>query len=176
MEEADRAAVDGQLEVLAAIGAAQQPRPLEDPRLWGDYEVAYTSTRRSQERGQPAGGRFRGAIGRRLFATAGLFQSVIRPDIATNKIAFKLFGLFPGAVGLRGKARDLALGTCASCAARRAARGAPPRQPPSITQPLLLTRRRPCPQLNPPHPPLAPPHARAAGAGGRGRRHRAGSL
>jgi hypothetical protein len=96
-----------------------------------------------------AGGRFRGRIGRTLFQTAGLFQSVLEPDIATNKVrrqgagcwrglqghthcylhvcsccapcapnealanmlvlpacvqvSFKLFGLLPGFVGLRGK-------------------------------------------------------------------------
>lgn len=33
-----------------------------------------------------AGGRFRGKIGRALFRTAGLFQSVLQPDIATNKV------------------------------------------------------------------------------------------
>jgi hypothetical protein len=33
-----------------------------------------------------AGGRFRGRIGRTLFQTAGLFQSVLEPDVATNKV------------------------------------------------------------------------------------------
>jgi hypothetical protein len=33
-----------------------------------------------------AGGRFRGRIGRLLFRTTGVFQSVLQPDIATNKV------------------------------------------------------------------------------------------
>lgn len=32
-----------------------------------------------------AGGRFRGSIGRALFRTTGVYQSVLEPDIATNK-------------------------------------------------------------------------------------------
>ncbi|PNH04276.1 putative plastid-lipid-associated protein 8, chloroplastic, partial [Tetrabaena socialis] len=98
-----RSAVDSLLERLEAAGAAQQPRPIENPLLWGNYNVAYTSVGKSQENGQPAGGRFRGRIGRTLFRTAGLFQSVLQPDIATNKVEFRLFGCIPGYVGLRGK-------------------------------------------------------------------------
>jgi hypothetical protein len=37
-----------------------------------------------------AGGRFRGRIGRTLFQTAGLFQSVLEPDIATNKVSTEI--------------------------------------------------------------------------------------
>lgn len=58
------------------------------PTPRGNYEVAYTSTARASaqnQRGQPAGGRFRGRLGRALFQTAGVFQSVLRPDVATNK-------------------------------------------------------------------------------------------
>lgn len=33
-----------------------------------------------------AGGRFRGSIGRALFKTTGVYQSVLEPDIATNKV------------------------------------------------------------------------------------------
>lgn len=32
-----------------------------------------------------------------------MFQAVLRPDVATNKVAFKLLGLLPGYVGLRGQ-------------------------------------------------------------------------
>ncbi|KAK9841011.1 hypothetical protein WJX81_005276 [Elliptochloris bilobata] len=52
--------------------------------------------------GKPAGGRFRTRWGRALFNTTGLFQSVLEPDLATNKVAFRLFGCVPGHVGLRG--------------------------------------------------------------------------
>ncbi|EFJ50966.1 hypothetical protein VOLCADRAFT_116549, partial [Volvox carteri f. nagariensis] len=98
-----RAHVDALLERLEVLGAAQQPRPLDNPLLWGNYNVAYTSVGKSQEHGEPAGGRFRGRIGRALFRTAGLFQSVLKPDLATNKVEFRLFGFLPGYVGLRGK-------------------------------------------------------------------------
>ncbi|KXZ55844.1 hypothetical protein GPECTOR_2g1395 [Gonium pectorale] len=103
MTPEQRAHVDGLLERLEAMGSAQQPRPLENPLLWGNYNVAYTSVGRSGQQGEPAGGRFRGRIGRALFRTAGLFQSVLKPDLATNKVEFKLFGCLPGYVGLRGR-------------------------------------------------------------------------
>lgn len=56
-----------------------------------------------------SGGRFRGKLGRVLFQTDGLFQSILPPasensdPIATNKVAFRLFGCMPGFVGLRGR-------------------------------------------------------------------------
>jgi len=77
----------------------------ESPRR-GNYEVRYTSIARAaaaQQRGQPAGGRFRSRMGRLLFQTTGVFQSVLQPDVATNKVAFKMFGVLPGYVGLRGR-------------------------------------------------------------------------
>lgn len=121
-----REEVDTLLERLAdEHGRQQHPRPLDDPLLVGDYDVAYTSTSRAQqERGQPAGGRFRGRLGRALFRTTGVFQSVLPlPEgeegqggggnntpssssavaLAVNKVSFRLFGLIPGYVGLRGR-------------------------------------------------------------------------
>eukprot|EP00195_Chlamydomonas_chlamydogama_P009774 CAMPEP_0202902494 /NCGR_PEP_ID=MMETSP1392-20130828/16886_1 /ASSEMBLY_ACC=CAM_ASM_000868 /TAXON_ID=225041 /ORGANISM="Chlamydomonas chlamydogama, Strain SAG 11-48b" /LENGTH=213 /DNA_ID=CAMNT_0049589267 /DNA_START=322 /DNA_END=959 /DNA_ORIENTATION=+ len=104
MVEEDRAHVDTLLDKLEEVGRGC--RPLEDPRLFGNYSVVYTSTRRApSERGQPSGGRFRGKVGRALFRTAGLFQSVLPGEpapIVTNKVGFKIFGVLPGAVGLRG--------------------------------------------------------------------------
>ena len=40
------------LDQLEAIGSAQQPRPLQDPLLWGNYNVAYTSIKRTTDKGQ----------------------------------------------------------------------------------------------------------------------------
>jgi len=53
MSQQQREQVDSLLEQLEAAGNQQQPRPLDNPRLWGNYNVAYTSTSRAQsERGQ----------------------------------------------------------------------------------------------------------------------------
>ncbi len=50
-----------------------------------------------------AGGRFRNRVGRALFATTGLFQSCLQPDLCVNQVAFRLFGVLAGSVALRGK-------------------------------------------------------------------------
>ncbi|MEW5304011.1 MAG: hypothetical protein WDW36_006652 [Sanguina aurantia] len=104
MNKADMESVDLMLDALEQQGAQQEPRPLGNELLWGNYNVAYTSTSRAMtQSGNPAGGRFRGGLGRMLFRSTGIFQSVLAPDIATNKIEFKLLGCISGAVGLRGK-------------------------------------------------------------------------
>ena len=48
-------------------------------------QVAYVSTGNKQA-GQPAGGRFRGGLGKLLFRTTLLAQSVLQPDLVTNKV------------------------------------------------------------------------------------------
>lgn len=98
----DRREVDACLQQLDDIGEARDQRPLEDPLVFGNYNVAYVSAGPGQS-GQPAGGRFRGGLGKLLFRTTFLGQSVLQPDIVTNKLAFRLLGFLPGAVGLRGK-------------------------------------------------------------------------
>ncbi len=50
-----------------------------------------------------AGGRFRGRIGRQLFQTTQLCQSVLEPNLVTNKLGFRLLGVLSGHVGLRGQ-------------------------------------------------------------------------
>lgn len=50
-----------------------------------------------------AGGRFRTGLGKFLWRTTGLYQAVLRPDIVVNKLEFRLLGLLPGYVGLRGR-------------------------------------------------------------------------
>jgi PAP_fibrillin len=72
---------------------------LSDPRLVGNYNVLYTSSRQKRP---PAGGVFRGKLGRLLFRSRGLFQHIISPDIVVNLVAFRFLGLIPGAVGLKG--------------------------------------------------------------------------
>lgn len=42
-----RAAVDAMLDQLAAVGKQQMPRPLDNPLLWGNYNVIYTSASRA---------------------------------------------------------------------------------------------------------------------------------
>lgn len=56
MSEQQRGQVDSLLEQLESVGHQQQPRPLDNPLLYGNYNVAYTSTSRAQgERGQREG-------------------------------------------------------------------------------------------------------------------------
>lgn len=53
MSQQQREQVDSLLEQLEAAGSQQQPRPLDNSLLWGNYNVAYTSTSKAQsERGQ----------------------------------------------------------------------------------------------------------------------------
>lgn len=97
-----RIEVDSCLSELERFGRDQKPRPLENPKVFGNYNVAYVSTGNRQY-GQPAGGRFRTGAARILFRTTGLFQSLLHPDVVINKVAFRLFGIISGFVGLRGK-------------------------------------------------------------------------
>lgn len=53
MQQQQRQQVDSLLEQLESMGSQQQPRPLDNPLLYGHYNVAYTSSSRAQsERGQ----------------------------------------------------------------------------------------------------------------------------
>mmetsp|Transcript_3524 Transcript_3524/g.7153 ORF Transcript_3524/g.7153 Transcript_3524/m.7153 type:complete len:363 (-) Transcript_3524:1480-2568(-) len=97
---ADKDAVHDVLNSLEEVGKGT--RPLEDERVFGNYNVAYVSMGGTQP-GQPAGGRFRTGLGRFLFKTVGLYQSVFKPDIVVNKVDLRIFGCIPCSVGLRGK-------------------------------------------------------------------------
>lgn len=66
-------------------GRLQAQRPLQDPLIFGNYNVAYVSMG-DRQYGQPAGGRFRGGLGKLLFRTTLLAQSVLKPDVVTNKV------------------------------------------------------------------------------------------
>ena len=48
---------------------------LSDPNLYGNYDVAFVGISRAQaQEGNPAGGRFRGKLGRLLYQTTGVYQ------------------------------------------------------------------------------------------------------
>eukprot|EP00873_Tetraselmis_striata_P011334 jgi/Tetstr1/431598/TSEL_021128.t1 len=100
-----REMVDAMLEELEELGKTQTPRPMDNPLLFGNYEVSYVSAGRKQD-GAPAGGNFREGIGKAIFHTRGVYQAVLQPDIAVNKVAFSLLGVIPGAVGLRGRVEN----------------------------------------------------------------------
>ncbi len=100
LTETEKDKVSDILESLESIG--EGTRPLEDQNIYGNYNVSYVSMGKRQY-GQPAGGRFRTGLGRLLFQTKGLFQSVLQPDIVVNKVDLKIFGFIPCYVGLRGR-------------------------------------------------------------------------
>lgn len=99
ISEERRKEADDVITQLSSIG--QGSRPLDNDLIFGNYNVAYVSQGNKQD-GQPAGGRFRTGLGRFLFRTTRLCQSVVRPDVVTNKVELQLFGFLPCAVGLRG--------------------------------------------------------------------------
>jgi len=105
IDEDNREEVDELVAKLEDAGAAQTS-PLQREELYGNYSVAYTSAG-SGQRGAPAGGRFRGSIGRLLFKTKGLYQNVRKPKEVANLVCFALFGLVAGSVALRGKLEAL---------------------------------------------------------------------
>lgn len=113
-----RLAIDDALCTLEAAGK-QQGSPLANPLIFGNFEVSYTSTQDNSPRmtllplarfatlsdhiTTAAGGRFRSGLGKLLYKTTGLYQAVLRPDLVVNKLEFRLLGLLPGYVGLRGR-------------------------------------------------------------------------
>ena len=96
-----RRATDANIALLEAVGATQTPNALNNPLIFGDYDVSYVSTG-GRQIGNPAGGRFRGGLGSALFRTVGLEQNLYEPDVVVNRVAFLVFGLIPGEVVLRG--------------------------------------------------------------------------
>ena len=64
----------------------QALRPLADPNIWGNYNVTYVSTGQGQGVQPAGGGLFRGGLGKLLFRTTLLAQSVLQPDVVTNKV------------------------------------------------------------------------------------------
>ena len=82
--------------------------PLEDPKLLGNYEVSYVSSGGNQK-GNPAGGNFRGKIGQKIYQTLGLYQHILPGESPSeprviNFIEGRLFGLLSLFVVLVGRA------------------------------------------------------------------------
>jgi len=95
--------LDSLLLALSQIGKRQQPRPLHDPLLFGNYRVSYVSSR-----GSPAGGPIvTSPRSRRVFRSKGLYQAIARgrlghPSIVVNKVVASLFGFLTFSIALRG--------------------------------------------------------------------------
>jgi hypothetical protein len=83
---------------------------LEDNNLFGYYNVSYVGTGKSQY-GNPAGGSFRGIIGRILYKNEGLFQHLIKENdgniTVVNYVYGKLFRIIPLGVILKGIVKKL---------------------------------------------------------------------
>lgn len=93
-----RAEIDSMINELNELGKSQAT--LQDPRLFSQYQVAYTSTKNNSP---PAGGLFRSKVGRVLFVSRGLFQHLFAPDTLINLVCFRMLGIVKGCVTLRGK-------------------------------------------------------------------------
>ena len=101
-------------EIMKALGAGYERNALQDPRLYGNFEVAYVDSGDVQEqRGNPAGGGFRGNLAKFIYNTDGIYQHILKNPtgdgpLIVNYVSGVLFGLIPLAVILRGVARKLA--------------------------------------------------------------------
>ena len=103
----ERAEADELIRALEAAGAAGSPvleRARDAPDSpYGRFSVVYQSVG-GEQKGSPAGGRFRGRLGRAIFRTRGLFQNIgPEKDEASNKVDFALFGLIRGYIALVGQ-------------------------------------------------------------------------
>lgn len=94
MEPEDRERANELIDQLCKRG---QKRPLDDPRAFGVFEVAYTTSPTS------AGGPFRGETARRFLPTTALWQVTESLDRVGNIVEFSLLGVIPGQVCLIGK-------------------------------------------------------------------------
>eukprot|EP01025_Chloroclados_australasicus_P040043 TRINITY_DN41664_c0_g2_i1.p2 TRINITY_DN41664_c0_g2~~TRINITY_DN41664_c0_g2_i1.p2 ORF type:complete len:344 (-),score=18.64 TRINITY_DN41664_c0_g2_i1:468-1370(-) len=103
MDDSSRQEVDSKINQLAEIGKHAEIPPLQNKLVYGNYTVAYTSSGTNYgPQNAPAGGRFRAGIGRVVFDTRKVCQSILKPNIVINKVEFALFSIIPGWVGLRG--------------------------------------------------------------------------
>ena len=98
---------------------------IRQQQLFRRAEVAYVGTA-SSARANPAGGKYRGRLGRLLFRTDSLFQHVLA-ECAVNVIHFRLLGLIPGSAILEGRWRRPSTDDLMALRSRAAA-ATPPRQ------------------------------------------------
>jgi hypothetical protein len=98
---AARDLVEQAIESLEEGNTFASYRPLKDPRIYGNYRVAYVGTGPRQV-GNPAGGRWRGAVGRTIFRTTGLYQNLLPDNVVVNLVKFRFLGFLNGAVVLNG--------------------------------------------------------------------------
>ena len=155
--DAGVAATDDQRTEIAANrtarGRLEGTDASHESQLLQRTQVVYVG-QSSSKKANAAGGRYRGRIGRALFRTDYLLQHVL-PDAAVNVIAFRLFGLIPGAAVLKGTwskdfsvpstvlvSFDLPRLAFAGAAARSACSSAP--RPASASSTHSLPRMRIC--------------------------------
>uniref|UniRef100_A0A7S1NG46 Plastid lipid-associated protein/fibrillin conserved domain-containing protein n=1 Tax=Eutreptiella gymnastica TaxID=73025 RepID=A0A7S1NG46_9EUGL len=93
--------VDGMIEQLEKGYQAVELRPIDDPAIMGNYRVSYVSTGSGQV-GNPAGGRWRGAFGKAIFRTTGLYQNLFTPNGVVNIVGFNFLSFLKGLVVLKG--------------------------------------------------------------------------
>uniref|UniRef100_A0A7S2Y058 Plastid lipid-associated protein/fibrillin conserved domain-containing protein n=1 Tax=Fibrocapsa japonica TaxID=94617 RepID=A0A7S2Y058_9STRA len=99
--EEQRTKIDGLLEKVENLNTNADT--LSDERIFGNYNVAYVSTGKApSQKGNPAGGGFRGKIGRKFFQTTAVFQHLVAPNQVINMVQFKMLGRFPGCTTLMG--------------------------------------------------------------------------
>jgi len=86
---------------------------LSDPLLYGNYDVSFVSSG-NEQRGNPAGGGYRGGLGKLLFDSRGVYQHIVKATddaddrpIVINYIVGKAFKAFFLSVILRGRAQAL---------------------------------------------------------------------
>ncbi|KAM7263838.1 hypothetical protein ACFE04_001521 [Oxalis oulophora] len=72
-------------------------KPVQCPLIFGEWDVLYCSNPTS-----PGGG-YRSGLGRLIFKTKEMIQTVKAPDTVKNKVSFSLFGFLDGEVKLNGK-------------------------------------------------------------------------
>jgi hypothetical protein len=62
---------------------------LDDEKLYGNYDVTFVSTlKASKQQGNPAGGNFRGSLGRFIYENEGLYQHILKEEDVNSDDSF----------------------------------------------------------------------------------------